>query len=265
MFISHLGHDTKKIGSTVIVSKGITLYTLCTVIAVTKTFHYHCKAETLHYPNHKLSYMLQRFRLFIYSFSKPWSHTKVKAKVSFYIAQYPVRWTAKSALHFTPWQTCSFRHQLDFSGKHSSDPAIRHEDYSLTFPPLSITKYSFIQLSEQKERTWKERKCTNFETVAKGDSDPGSLDSESGILRLSYRASKSLICTFIYLLVFLEPKSVLICAWVYKVTGKRRSTTIAATPDDGKSQRKRRWVYKVRCSNSKRRILTSARSPTSPC
>ena len=31
-----------------------------------------------------------------------------KLKVCFYIAQYPVRWTAQSALHFTPWQTCSF-------------------------------------------------------------------------------------------------------------------------------------------------------------
>ena len=31
----------------------------------------------------------------------------------FYIALYPVRWTAL----FLLWQTCSFRHQLDFSGK----------------------------------------------------------------------------------------------------------------------------------------------------
>ena len=31
-----------------------------------------------------------------------------KVKLYFYIAQYPVRWTAQSALHFTPWQTCSF-------------------------------------------------------------------------------------------------------------------------------------------------------------
>ena len=53
---------------------------------------------------------------------------KVK-KGSFYIAQYPVRWTAQSALHFCPpWQTCSFRHQLGFSGKHSSDAAITRKD-----------------------------------------------------------------------------------------------------------------------------------------
>ena len=45
-----------------------------------------------------------------------------------------------------PWQTCSFRHQLGFSGKHSSHAAIKRNDYSLTSPPLSIAR--FIQLSE---------------------------------------------------------------------------------------------------------------------
>ena len=55
----------------------------------------------------------------------------------------------------------TLRHQFDFSGKHSSShAAITREVYSLTFPPLSIARYSFIQL--------RERKCPNFETVAKG-------------------------------------------------------------------------------------------------
>ena len=58
---------------------------------------------------------------------------------------------------------------------------------SLTFPPLSIARYSFIQLS-QLGRQWREQKCPTFETVPKGDSNPGSLDYESGILPLSYRA-----------------------------------------------------------------------------
>ena len=44
-------------------------------------------------------------------------------------------------------QTCSFRHQLDFPGKHSV-PAITRENYSITFPLLSISRHSFIQLSE---------------------------------------------------------------------------------------------------------------------
>ncbi len=65
---------------------------------------------------------------------------------------------------------------------------LRAKAKSLTFPPLSIARYSFIQLSEQ-WRQWRERKCPIFETLAKGDSNPGSLDCESGMLPLSYRAS----------------------------------------------------------------------------
>ena len=34
----------------------------------------------------------------------------------------------QSALHFTPWQTCSFRHKFDFPGTHSSHAAIRRKD-----------------------------------------------------------------------------------------------------------------------------------------
>ena len=45
-------------------------------------------------------------------------------------------------------QTCSFRHQLGFSGKHSSHAAITCNDYSLTSPPPFIARYSFIQLSQ---------------------------------------------------------------------------------------------------------------------
>ena len=39
-----------------------------------------------------------------------------------------VRGTAQNALHLTTFQTCSFRHQLGFSGKHSSQAVITHED-----------------------------------------------------------------------------------------------------------------------------------------
>ena len=72
----------------------------------------------------------------------------VDGKCVFYIEQYPVRWTAHSSLHFNPLQTCSFRHQLDFSGKNSSDEAITRENYSPIFPSPFIARYSFIQLSE---------------------------------------------------------------------------------------------------------------------
>ena len=42
---------------------------------------------------------------------------------------------------------------------------------SLTFPPLSIDRYAFIQLS-QLGRQWRERKCPILETVPKGESPP---------------------------------------------------------------------------------------------
>ena len=64
---------------------------------------------------------------------------------------------------------------------------LRATTKSLTCPPLSIARYSFIQLS-QLGRQWRERKCPIFGTVAEGDSNPGSLDFEYGILPLSYRA-----------------------------------------------------------------------------
>ena len=56
---------------------------------------------------------------------------------------------------------------------------------SLTFPPLPIARYSFMQLCQLGHK-WRERKWPTFETLAKGDSNPGSLDCESGILPLSY-------------------------------------------------------------------------------
>ena len=50
-------------------------------------------------------------------------------KSCFYIAQYPVRWTAQSALHFLPSLENLFipTHQLGFSGKHSSQAAITRQ------------------------------------------------------------------------------------------------------------------------------------------
>ena len=73
----------------------------------------------------------------------------VMVKACFYISQYPVRWSSQITLQFTRWQTCSFRHQLDFSGKHARHAVITtRKDNSLTFPPLYIARYSFIQLSE---------------------------------------------------------------------------------------------------------------------
>ena len=116
------------------------------------------------------------------------SHVQ-KGKGSFYIAQYPVRWTAQSASHFLPSLADLFI-PTPFSASPGSilvTQQLRATTKSLTFPPLSIARYSFIQLSQQGCQ-WRERKCPNFETVAKRDSNPGSLDCESGILPLNYRA-----------------------------------------------------------------------------
>ena len=72
-----------------------------------------------------------------------------KVKASSYIAQYPVLRTIQSALHFTSltdlftqtpsrllWEVSSHMLQL------------MREGCSYTYPPLSIVRYSFIQLSE---------------------------------------------------------------------------------------------------------------------
>ena len=72
---------------------------------------------------------------------------KKKVKVWFYIALYPLRWTAQSALHFPPLADLFI--PTPFSASLGSILAMQQlrNDYSLTFPPLSIARYSFIQLS----------------------------------------------------------------------------------------------------------------------
>ena len=67
-----------------------------------------------------------------------------KVKIISYIALYPVL----RALHFTPWQTCSFQYHRNFPRKHSAMLQLLREDYTLTCPPMSVARYSFIQLSE---------------------------------------------------------------------------------------------------------------------
>ena len=116
-----------------------------------------------------------------------------KGKGSFYIAQYPVRWTAQSALQFPPLADLFIPTPCSASpGSILAMQQLRAMTKSLTFPPLSIARYSFIQLSRH-GRQWREGKCPIFQTVAKGDSNPGSLDCESGILPLSYRAPLTML------------------------------------------------------------------------
>ena len=111
-------------------------------------------------------------------------------KGNFYIAQYPVRRTDQSTVHTLfalPGRPAHSDKNSASLGSILARQQLRATTKSVTFPPLSIARYSFIQLS-QLERQWRERKCPIFETVTKGDSNPGSLVCESGILPLSYRA-----------------------------------------------------------------------------
>ena len=84
----------------------------------------------------------------------------VKVKVWFYIALYPVRWTAQSALHFPPLADLFI--PTPFSASLGSILAMQQlrNDYSLIFPPLSIARYSFIQLSRLMRREVKENAQT---------------------------------------------------------------------------------------------------------
>ena len=85
----------------------------------------------------------------------------IKKKVWFYIALYPVRWTAQSALHFPPLADLFI--PTPFSASLGSILAMQQlrNDYSLTFPPLSIARYSFIQLSRLRRREVKENAQTS--------------------------------------------------------------------------------------------------------
>ena len=89
------------------------------------------------------------------------SHCYSKKKVWFYIALYPVRWTAQSALHFPPLADLFI--PTPFSASLGSILAMQQlrNDYSLTFPPLSIARYSFIQLSRLRRREVKENAQTS--------------------------------------------------------------------------------------------------------
>ena len=95
-----------------------------------------------------------------------------------------------------PWKTYSFRHQLGFSWKHSSQAVITAQrlNWSLTFPPLSMARYSFIQLTEQGalERT----KMPKLRNGSKGYSNPGSIDCESG-----HSITELLRSTYIYIYI----------------------------------------------------------------
>ena len=61
---------------------------------------------------------------------------------------------ALAALHINSWQSCSFQCQLDFIGTHSATLQLQCKDYSFTYPPLTVARYSFMQLSELQQCVW---------------------------------------------------------------------------------------------------------------
>ncbi|KAK2185279.1 hypothetical protein NP493_241g06051 [Ridgeia piscesae] len=70
-------------------------------------------------------------------------------KASSYIAQYPVLRTVQSALHFTSLAHLFTQTPSRLLGEASSHMLkLMREGCSYTYPPLSIARYSFIQLSE---------------------------------------------------------------------------------------------------------------------
>ena len=96
---------------------------------------------------------------------------------------------------------------------------VRATTKSLTFPPLFIARYSFIELSEL-GRQWREQICTIFESVPNVGSNPGSLDRESGILPLSYRAAAAAVAVAVVVVVVVVVV-VLVVVVVVVVAGSR--------------------------------------------
>ena len=129
-------------------------------------------------------------------------------KVWFYIALYPVRWTAQSALHFPPLADLFIPTPFSASlRKHSSHAAIAQR----LFTHISTTVYSqvlHIYTAESTEASWSERKCPNFETVTTGIRTRALFDCESGILPTELPRSTTItdllcfilspICNFFY-------------------------------------------------------------------
>ena len=77
---------------------------------------------------------------------------------------------------FLPWQTCSFRHQLGFSGKYSSHAAITQRLFTHISTTVYIARYSYLY----RWVDWgivKRTKMPKLWNGSKGDSNLGSLDS----------------------------------------------------------------------------------------
>ena len=106
-----------------------------------------------------------------------------KVKTS-YIAQYPVFGIIQRALHFTSLTDLFAQTQYRLLWEASSHMLqLMREGCSYTYPPLSIVRYSFIQLSELEQ--CKAKKLSQGFNTAAQDSNPDSRSRESEALSLS--------------------------------------------------------------------------------
>ena len=112
-------------------------------------------------------------------------------KASSCVAQYPVLRTIQSAIHFTSLTDAFTQTPFRLLWEASSHMVqLMREGCSYTYPPLSIVRYSFIQLSELEQCRVKNL-AEGFNTAAQ-DSNPGSRSRESEALPLSHCA----LCVF---------------------------------------------------------------------
>ena len=136
-----------------------------------------------------------------------WSNIKLpnlckgNVKAMFYIAQYPVLSTVQSALHFTSL-TDLFTQTLSRLIWEASSHMLQimREGCSYTYPPLSIARYSFIQLSELEQCRVK-KLAQGFNTAAQ-DSNPGSRSRVSEALPLNHGALRTLCTSFLSLKLY---------------------------------------------------------------
>ena len=108
-------------------------------------------------------------------------------KTSSYIAQYPILRIAQSALHFTSLTDLFTQTPSRLLWEASSHVLqLKREGCSYTYPPLSIARYSFIQLSELEQGRMK-KLAQGFNNAAQ-NSNPDHLGRESEALPLSHCA-----------------------------------------------------------------------------
>ena len=96
----------------------------------------------------------------------PQCESSIRGNFVYMVAQYTVRWTAKSDLHFTHWQTCFSSINSTYLGSILITQQLRAKTIHSHFHHcVSIGGLSLIQLGELVV-SWRERRCPNFGTVA---------------------------------------------------------------------------------------------------